>query len=449
MRAPRLFGALLIGVAGAAFGLCFIPRDEASSGRVPRRVLEKDRLQTLASPDGRDAENRKADWPNLFGPNHDNRSDCAVNVDWNSERPPELWRIPIGTGYSSPIVIGRRVIVLHRLEDEEIVSCLDADSGETQWEHRYPTSFTCGSHYTSGPYSTPAANENCVVTLGAQGQLHCLDLETGNVLWQHDTVARFQVALDIFGAGHSPLIWNDRAILNIGGSVPQSGIIAFDLSLGRVHWQATGDGPSFATPVPLVIHGEDRMLVLTQQALVMLDPHSGGVLDRYEISSSIPDGYNAVTPVVWQDLVLVSVFGEGSVCLRIADDDRLVEQWTDKRALTSQYNPILVHDGFVYGVHALDKSFRCVELASGKLKWRSKSPLARSTQLIAGNQILLFGEFGELGALDLDPDVCTQRALTAGSVFDGERCFSAPALCDGRLYLRNEQWLVCLDLQHP
>lgn len=386
-------------------------------------------------------------WPNLFGPTHDSRTPQPIHVAWSAAGPPELWRLPIGAGYSSPIVVGDRVILLHRLENEEVVSCLSADTGRSLWEHRYPTSFVCGSHYTSGPYSTPASDGERVVTLGAQGQLHCLRLADGRVLWQRETSAEFRVEPDIFGVGHSPLIVGGRAILNIGGRAPQSGIIAFDAASGAIVWQATDHGPSYATPQPALIHGRERLFVLTKSGLVMLDPQVGRVFWEVPYSTRIPDGYAAVTPVVSGDLVFVSLFGRGSLCLRVHEDDSYSTLWDDRRRLTSQYNPVLTADGCVYGVHSTDKSFRCLDLGSGEVRWRWKTPLGRSTHLIAGRHILLFGEFGELGVIDVDARQPVARAMTTRSLFDGERCFSAPALCDGRLYLRNERELVCLDLR--
>ena len=98
-------------------------------------------------------------------------------------------------------------------------------------------------------------------------------------------------------------------------------------------------------------------------------------------------------------------------------------------------------------IKTTDTSFRCVDLSTGEMQWRWKSELRRSTQLIVGDHVLLFGEFGELGLIELNPDEAVECAMTQQSVFDGERCYAAPALADGRLYLRNEQELVCLDLR--
>ncbi len=411
-----------------------------------RAVEPRVTTQRARSPSGAESTAAAADWPNLFGPTHDSRSPQVIRSDWPSEGLPEAWRVPIGAGYSSPIVVGDRVLLLHRVADEEVVACLYASSGDSVWEHRYPTTFVCGSRYTHGPYSTPASDGECVVTLGAQGQLHCLDVADGSVLWEHETGEEFGVAKDIFGAGHSPLIWKDRVILNVGGKDSASGVVAFELSTGDIAWRAAGEGPSYATPLPATIHGRERLFVLTKAGLAMLDPADGRVFWTAPYTTNIPDAYAAVTPVVWDDLVFASLFGRGSMCLRVHSDDSYETVWDDRRRLTSQYNPVLCADGRLYGTHVTDKSFRCLDLESGEVLWRWKSPLARSTHLIAGGQILLFGEFGELGLIDLDARQAVERATTT-SVFDGERCFSAPALANGFLFLRNEKELVCLDLR--
>jgi outer membrane protein assembly factor BamB len=319
--------------------------------------------------------------------------------------------------------------------------------GSPLWEHRYATSFVCGSHYTSGPYSTPASDGKRVFTLGAQGQLHCLELETGALVWGRSTSKEFEVLPDIFGAGHSPLLWQGKVILNIGGTVPDSGIVAFDQQTGEVVWSATGHGAGFATPMPATLWGTDHLFVLTRVGLVSVDPANGQVRWEIPYETRMPDAANAVTPVVHGNLVFVSVFGCGAMCLAIAEDGGYTKLWEDNRTLSSQYNPILAVDGYLYGVHSTDKSLRCVEMRTGNLQWRYKSHLYRSTQVIADGRILVFGEHGHLATLDVDPQEARVRSRTTESLFSGERCFAAPAIAEGRLYLRNEQELLCLDLR--
>ncbi len=426
--------AVLIGIAGALAAISW--REDSQPLAHPSRSVAK---ETPIEP-------ARGGWPNLFGPTHDSRSEDAILTEWPAEGPPELWRIKVGTGYSSPIVVNGAVILLHRIGDEEFVSCFDASTGKQRWEYRYPTTFECGSHYTSGPYSTPAADGKVVITMGAQGQLHCLRLSDGKLLWSRQTSEEFDVEPDIFGVGHSPLIWNDQVIFNIGGRSPDSGIIAFNPIAGEILWQATNHGPSYATPQPALIDGRERLFVLTKDGLVMLDPNDGHVYFEIPYASKIPDGYSAVTPVVSGNLVFFSIYGKGSLCIRVDENDQYTAVWEDRRTLTSQYNPLLLDNGCVYGIHVTDTSFRCIDLATAELQWRWKSELRRSTHLIVGNYILIMGEFGELGLIELNAEEPVECAMMTDSVFDGQRCYAAPALADSRLYLRNEQELVCLDL---
>ncbi len=389
-------------------------------------------------------------WPNLFGSRHNSVAPEPAHPlpAWGEDGPEELWRVSCGTGYSSPIVWHNRLILLERIDDEEIVSCRDTADGSILWEQRYPTTFECGSSYTSGPYSTPATDGEFVFTLGAQGQLHCWMLADGSPVWSRSLKEEYGIPDDIFGCGHSPLLWGNRLILNVGGTVGDSGIIAFDKHTGDLIWQSTQHGPAFATPVPARIHHRDWLFVLTRTALALLDPETGEQRWEVPFSPSVSDdGYNSVTPLVHGDLVMISAWRLGTLVLRILENGDYEQVWDSKRVLTSQYTPLLARDGYVIGVHAADKSLRCVDLTTGELRWRWKTDLSHSKQIIVGDQILLFGEYGHLGLIACDTQEIVEFSLTPSSLFDGEhRCFSAPAYVGGRLFLRDESQLICLDL---
>ncbi len=390
-----------------------------------------------------------ATWSNLFGPTHDSVApNPASHIPaWGETGPREVWRVSCGEGYSSPIIWHDRLILLERIGDDESVSCLDVADGSRIWEQSYPTTFVCGSHYTNGPYSTPATDGERVYTLGAQGQLHCWSLADGAPIWSRMLKAEFAVADDIFGAGHSPLLWGDRLILNVGGTIGDSGIIAFDKKTGDILWQSTQHGPAFATPQPARIHDRDWLFVLTKTTLSLLDPETGVEQWAIPFEPRIVDGYNAVTPLVHGDLVMICCWGVGTKVLRIAPDGGYSEVWESKRILTSQYTPLLAVDGCAIGVHKLDGTLRCVSLSTGEMYWRYRSELANSKHIIVGDQILLFGEYGHLGLIECRCDELVELCITDKSIFDGEaRCFSAPAYVNGRLYVRNESELVCMEL---
>lgn len=391
-------------------------------------------------------------WPGLFGP-HNNSTAAAPSAPirpWGPDGPPELWRIPCGTGYSSPIVWQDRVVLLHRLGAEEVVSCRHVETGRLLWEQRYPTQFVCGSHYTHGPYSTPTTDGEAVYTLGAEGQLHAWNLQHGAQLWARDLRQEFGIPDGIFGVGHSPLCWNGRLILNVGGTAPHSGVVALRTDTGATDWSSTAAGAAFATPRVARIHDRDWLFVFTRQGLTMLDPATGAEQWTCPFEPHIPDAANAVSPLILGDLVLLCSWGVGTQVLQILPTGDYRSIWRDRRTLTSQYTPLIAVDDCVLGVHATDDSLRCVEMATGQLRWRWKSELGHSKNILLGDQLLLLGEYGHLGLLRADTHATPEACRTGNSLFtDPGRCFSAPAYSAGRLFVRNESELVCLLLAEP
>ena len=290
-------------------------------------------------------------WPNLYGPTRDSISrETGLLTEWSAEGPPELWRVPVGTGYSAPIVVGERVIALHRQGDEEIVECFAADSGESLWQHRSPTAYRCElPPYSSGPYSTPATDGRLVYALGAEGVLHCLRLDDGGVVWTRNLSDEYAVPEHLFAVGHSPLLLDGRLILNTGGTIGESGVLALDASTGQTLWGATDHGASYSTPAAAVTHGQTYVFVLTDQGLVALDPQDGRVFWTVEFAANHREAPSAVTPLVHGDLVLVTVYQVGTLCLRVLPDGRYAELWRQRRNLESQFNPLIGIDGYVYG----------------------------------------------------------------------------------------------------
>lgn len=385
-------------------------------------------------------------WPNLFGPTHDSQTQETVNTEWNAAGPPIFWEIAVGEGYSSPIVWKDRVIVMHRIGDEEIVACVNASDGRPIWERRTLTSFRCQSHYTNGPYSTPATDGEFVFTISAEGLLQCLKLASGTVVWDRDLKTEYHLPDRIFGVGHSPLIWDEKLIVNVGGTVGENGIVAFSKSNGEILWSATNHAASYATPHPARIHDQDFLFVLTDQGIVSLDPSNGKMHWEIPFEAPIVDAENAVTPLVYGDIALFCSYGNGTKCLQILQDGSYELLWESKRALTSQFSPLICVDEYLYGVHTGDMTLRCIELTTGEVMWREKTELKRATALKVGNRLILFGEYGHLASMDLNPVECQLVCQTESSLFDNTHCFSAPALANGKLYLRNERKLVCFDL---
>ncbi len=193
------------------------------------------------------------DWRAFLGPSHN-----AVSTETKLNRTlpaPLVWECAKGTGYASPAIAGDRLVFVHRVANEEIVECLHPETGASHWRFRYATAFEDRYGYNNGPRSSPVIAGEQVYTMGAEGSLHCLDLESGRVVWKRDLRAEYKVPQDFFGTASTPLVEGRLLIVNVGAPGGPC-VVGLDRQTGREVWRAgTQWGPSYASPVPAVVHG--------------------------------------------------------------------------------------------------------------------------------------------------------------------------------------------------
>ena len=181
------------------------------------------------------------DWPQFLGPRANGISRETGLLDkWPTNGPPVVWEKKIGTGYSAPCVREGLLVLHHRLGEEEIVECFDADTGKPRWRYAYPSHFIDPYGYNNGPRSTPLLTEDRCYTFGAEGKLLCLELKTGRLIWQRDTGVDWNVPPAFFGVGSSPILEGGRLLVMVGGQ-PNSGMIAFDSQTGKTVWESVGE----------------------------------------------------------------------------------------------------------------------------------------------------------------------------------------------------------------
>lgn len=195
------------------------------------------------------AESAKTeDWPAFLGLRGEPTSrETRILKEYGADGPRLVWELAKGTGYSSPSIAGNYLVYLHRRGGNEIIECLHPETGESYWRHTYATNFEDRFGYNNGPRASPVIDGDLVYTYGAQGKLHCLRLRSGQVVWKRDIAAEFGVAQDFFGTATTPLVDEDRLILNVGAPGGPA-VVALDKLDGRMLW-GVGDqwGPSYAT----------------------------------------------------------------------------------------------------------------------------------------------------------------------------------------------------------
>ena len=425
------------------------------------------------------------DWPQFLGPQANGISSETHLLDrWPTNRPPIAWKRALGTGYSAPSLLGGRLVVHHRVANEEIVECLETVSGKTLWKTGYRSDFQDPYGYNDGPRSAPLLANGMCYALGAEGVLLCVELNSGKEVWRRDTAKDFNVPQAFFGVGSSPVLYNDKLLVMVGGQ-PNSGMVAFEATTGKTLWQSVGEKSwagqpmlgwpgqppvawkgwdkqaSYATPRIAKVHGQDMAFCLMRQGLVALDPSTGEVLFSRWFRARVEESVNASNPVIQDDLVLISsaYYRLGSVLLRVHPDGKGFDEVWAGTSLEAHWTTPILHEGFLYafsGRNEPDARLRCVEFLTGKLMWErdeswrphsSKQPpvFGRGSFILADGKLIAIGEGGLLGIFR--PNSSQVEEVCRWQVPDLEYpCWAAPALSGGKLLLRGEGKLVCIDL---
>ena len=386
-----------------------------------------------------------SDWPQFLGPARNGTYAGPPLADaWGAGGPKVVWRKQVGQGFAGPAVVGNRVILFHRVGNEEVLESLDAATGNSTWRYAYPTRYRDDFGFDEGPRAVPVVADGVIYTFGAEGQLHAVDLAKGTRLWSEDTMKRFGVPKGFFGAAGSPLVEGGRVIANIGGD--KAGIVAFEAKTGKVLWTATDDDASYSSGVAATIAGRRSGVFLTRDSLVGLDPASGAVQFQRRWRARLAASVNAATPIVVGDQIFVSAqYGPGAGVLRV-NGSQLVDVWTSDEVLSNHYATSVFYNGHLYGFHGRQEfgpSFRAVEFQTGMVKW-SQEQFRAGSVLLAGDRLLITREGGELILAPASPQAF--KPMARAQVLQGV-VRPYPALADGLLYVRNENTLICLDLR--
>ena len=386
------------------------------------------------------------DWPQFLGPSRNGvYIGNPLNTAWPKAGPPVIWKINTGQGFSSPVVAKGRLILFHRIQNEESIECLEASTGKKIWRFAYPTNYRDDFGFDEGPRGTPSIAGGRIFTFGAEGVLHCLDFETGKNLWSVETHQKFHVRKGFFGAACSPLVEGDRVILNIGGP-DQAGIVAFDARNGNLVWKATNDEASYSSPVAATIGGARYIFCFTRAGLAVIEPSEGKVIGQFPWRSRNNASVNAAVPLVVKNQIFLSASYEtGAVLLQWAGQ-AFTKVWASDEILSNHYASSVFDKGYLFGFHGRQEygpSLRSVEWQSGKIGW-SIEDFKAGTVTLAGDLLLIMKEDGELVIAPASPKefkVISRSKVLPPSV----RAY--PAISEGLLYIRNEKTLVCLDLK--
>lgn len=385
------------------------------------------------------------DWPQWAGPDRNFVAPAPNLANWPEGGPEELWRRPLGEGYSAISVVGEHLYTQYRDGDAEIVIAARTDSGETVWEYRSDAPALKGmmTGHGRGPHSTPLVHDGRVFTVGGTGHFIVLDAENGGLLWQVDLWKDLDGDLLKRGYGASPVAWKDTVIVTVGG---EQGLVAFDQTSGETRWQRQAFSNSQASPLLIGVDGRSQLVAFVANELVAVDPDDGELLWRHRHPSGA--AYNISTPV-WDAerrlLFVSSAYGGGGRVLRLhqgEDGPHVEEVWHHSRFNIHFTNALLLGDHLYASSGRATVLLQAVSLEAGEILWRKRA-IGRANFVAAGDRVVALEAEGRLLLLGLSPDYPSIYSQT--QLFPG-KAWTAPTVVGERLYARSNDEMVALRL---
>jgi outer membrane protein assembly factor BamB len=384
-----------------------------------------------------------ADWPQWLGPERNGSSpERGLLTTWPAGGPRVLWKVAGGDGYSAVAVAGGRAITLVQRDGAELALALDAGSGKELWTARIGPAYK--NAYGNGPRSTPAIEGNRVFVTSVTGPVVCLEADTGKDVWRRDLLKEFGAKNLPWGLAASPVIEGDLLLVIPGGK--GAGVAALAKLDGKVVWKTGDDKAAYASPMPVTAQGQRQVIFFTAPGLLAVTADTGRELWRVPWVTEFD--VNICTPLPVGDTLFVSS-GENVGCalFRLKGQEKPEVVWESKgkkSVMKNYWANAVAHEGHLYGLAGeFDKQIdlRCLELATGKVLW-SKANFGKGAITLADGHLFMTTKPGDLVLVRATPKAYQELARVK---LLGENR-TVPTIADKRLYLRDRENILCLDI---
>ncbi len=396
------------------------------------------------------------DWTQWGGPNRNFMIDArGLATTWPSGGPTKLWTRALGEGHSSILVEGTRLYTMYRpagsslpagRSQDEVVVALDAATGKTIWEFKYPSS-TTGVDFSqgAGPHATPLIVGNRLYATSSRRELFALDKASGKVLWSHDFIKEYGAPPPGRGYSCSPLLYNGTIIVTVGG--PDQAAAAFNPQTGALVWKGGGSEPSPASPILVAVDGQPQLVVFGGDRVAGMNPSTGQTL--WTIAHKTDWGLNISTPV-WTPadrlLFVSSAYGVGSRAIELRQAGgkaTATEKWSSNRMRVHIGTVIQLGD-YAYGSSGdFGPAFiSAVNMKTGQIAWQDRS-FSRAQLLYADDKLIILDEDGNLGLAIVSPQGL--KVLARAPVLQN-LVWTPPTLSGTTLYVRDRKTIAALKL---
>ncbi|MBS0267033.1 MAG: PQQ-binding-like beta-propeller repeat protein [Planctomycetes bacterium] len=364
--------------------------------------------------------------------------------DWTTTPPREVWRTPVGAGWSGFACVGQYAITQEQRGANECIVCYRLDDGSPVWVHADEARFESDMGGI-GPRATPTIVDGRVYAVGGTGILNCLEGATGESLWHVNILEDNHGGKIAHGVCGSPLVVGDLVIVAPTG-VDGTTLAAYDRQTGARKWQGGPSRASYGSPALATLAGREQVLLVNHDGIAGNDLRTGAPLWDFPWTGDLH--VNCSQPVI-VDAERGRVFygtgyGQGSVLLEIGctkpDEFQAREIWRSPGKLKTKFTTAVRLNDYVYGLD--DGILACLDLRDGKQQWKG-GRYGHGQILLAGELLIVQTEPGDVVLVQPDPQKLIERgriaALTA-------KTWNNPALAGRRLIVRNDREAVCYEL---
>ena len=384
------------------------------------------------------------DWTQWRGPARDGAATGFKEPGAWPEALTQRWKVEVGLGYATPLVVGDRIYMFSRQGENEVMSALDAAAGKQIWQTAYPVTFTMQSaaaRHGAGPKSTPVLANGKLYSIGMIGTITAWDAASGKQLWQRPGTG---VVPMFTSHAFSPLVDGGLVIFHVGGHM-KGALTAFDTNTGDVRWKWDGDGPGYGSPIVADLGGTRQIVTITQGKLVGVEAATGKLLwERPFVSSNFTNG---ITPVLFEQSIIVSGNGGPTTALSVAkkDDQWVIETLWENADIPLRFsNAVIAHDKLFSLANRNSGQYFAVDAKTGKTAWVSDPRQAGNAAVVkAGNVIFVLEDDGELLVL---PDTLTAfQPLKRYKVAEAET-WTQPVISGNRIFVKDVSSLALWTL---
>ena len=390
------------------------------------------------------------EWGQWAGPNRNFQvADRPIDDVWPQTGPLVVWKRSLGFGSSSVVVDGKQLYTMYRDGDNEVVVALEAATGRTIWEYKYPAVFLKAMNMSTGPgpHATPLVVDDRLYTVGVTGKLHCLDRNTGKVLWTRGLIEEMGGNVMLRGYSNSPLRYQDTVIVMLGGKGHT--IAGLDLKSGATRWQGGDFGNSHSSPVLINVDGEQQVACVLEKSVAGFDPASGRLLWSHPHENR---GGDISSSLIWgaDNLLFFSgAYQGGSRTLQLSRQDGTTlvkELWFHSQMRVHHSNVMRIGD-YVYGSNGdfAGITYVCINIRTGKIQWRERR-ITRANTLLVGDRAIILDEDGVLHLAHLSPEGL--QLISNFQVLEN-LSWTPPSIGGTRLYVRDRKSIAAIELKGP